>query len=254
MKEQTDTAPARGRIHSVETFGTVDGPGIRYVVFFQGCPLRCLYCHNRDTWDRAGGRLVTVQDLLADIESYRLFFESSGGGLTATGGEPLLQARFVAELFGELKARGIRTALDTSGYTEITPAVEELLSCTDLVLLDIKHMDDAVHRRLTGVSNGRTLAFARHLAGRGVPAWIRHVVVKGFTETTESASALASFVRTLPNVEKVELLPYHAMGKYKWEAVGAAYALGDLEPPSPETIAALKALFESQDIPVSYAA
>lgn len=254
MNETTDTVPERGRVHSIETFGTVDGPGIRYVVFFQGCPLRCLYCHNRDTWDRAGGRLVTVQELLADIEPYRPFLESSGGGVTATGGEPLLQARFVAQLFGELKSRGIKTALDTSGYTEITPAVDELLSYTDLVLLDIKHMDDAAHRRLTGVSNRRTLAFARHLAERGVPAWIRHVVVKGFTENTESASALASFVRTLPNVEKVELLPYHAMGKYKWEAVGAAYELENVEPPSPETITALKALFEEKDIPVSYAA
>ncbi|MFW6248104.1 MAG: pyruvate formate-lyase-activating protein [bacterium] len=240
-----------GYLHSVETFGTLDGPGIRYVLFFQGCHLRCVFCQNRDTWERNPGRVVTVSELVKELKRYKTYMTSSGGGVTASGGDPILQPDFVGALFSACRTEGIHTALDTSGLTRITPEVELLLANTDLVLLDVKAVDPALHRRLTGRSNERILAFARHLAEIGKPVWIRHVVVPGYTETEASARETAGFVRELPNVERVDLLPYHAYGKHKWEAMGEAYPLEDVEPPSRERMESLRAVFVEAELPVA---
>jgi len=242
-----------GRIHSVESFGTVDGPGIRFIVFMQGCLMRCQYCHNRDTWDLHGGREVEVPELMAQIQSYRPFLEASGGGVTASGGEAILQAPFVAELFKACRREGIHTCLDTNGFVrKYSPVIDELLDNTDLVLLDIKQMDDKRHQDLTSVSNQRTLQFAEYLAKRGQATWVRYVVVDGFTDDEDSAIRLAEFVRPMANVEKVELLPYHELGRHKWEAMGEDYPLKHIRPPSTETMEKIKAVFVSRGINAVY--
>ncbi|SHH37340.1 pyruvate formate lyase 1-activating protein [Ferrimonas marina] len=242
-----------GRVHSWETCGTVDGPGIRFIVFMQGCLMRCQYCHNRDTWDLEGGKEVTVPQLMEQLVSYRHFFEASGGGITASGGEAALQLEFVQELFAACRAEGIHTCLDTNGMVrKYTPIVDEALAVTDLVLLDIKQMDDDVHQNLVGVSNKRTLQFAEYLAKIGKPTWIRYVVVPGFTDDDDSAEALAQFLAPMANVEKVEMLPYHELGKHKWEALGETYPLDGVAPPKKETMERLKGIFERHGLTVSY--
>ncbi|MBW8182101.1 pyruvate formate lyase 1-activating protein [Shewanella nanhaiensis] len=233
-----------GRIHSLESFGTVDGPGIRFITFMQGCLMRCQYCHNRDTWDLHGGKDVEVEELMSQIISYRPFLESSGGGVTASGGEAILQAEFVSALFEACKKEGIHTCLDTNGFVrKYTPIIDELLDNTDLVLLDIKHIDDQRHIDLTKVSNHRTLQFAEHLHKRQQKTWIRYVVVGGYTDDIDSAKKLADFLKPMTNVEKVELLPYHELGKHKWEAMGEEYELNDISPPSGETMEQIKKVF-----------
>ena len=244
---------AVGYLHSVETFGTLDGPGIRYVLFFQGCHLRCLFCQNRDTWERNPGSVVTVDELMAELPRYKPYMDSSGGGITASGGDPILQPEFVGALFAAAQAEGIHTALDTSGLTGITPAVRELRAHTDLVLLDIKHVDPAAHRELTGRSNERIVGFAHHLAEIRKPVWIRHVIVPGYTDTEESARQTAQFLTGLPNVERVELLPYHAYGKHKWEALGEPYPMEGVEPPAAERIEELRGWFRDAGLPVAEA-
>ncbi|PMG78467.1 pyruvate formate-lyase 1-activating enzyme [Shewanella sp. 10N.286.51.B7] len=240
-----------GRIHSIESFGTVDGPGIRYVAFMQGCLMKCQYCHNRDTWDLDGGKEVTVDELMGQIISYKPFLQS--GGVTATGGEAILQAEFVTELFKACKENDLHTCLDTNGFVrKYTPVIDELLDNTDLVLLDIKQMDDAKHIDLTKVSNQRTLQFAEYLAKRNQKTWVRYVVVDGFTEDLVSAKALADFIEPMKNVEKVELLPYHQLGTHKWEAFGETYSLADTKPPSKETMEAIKAVFTERGIKADY--
>ncbi len=239
------------RIHAIESFGTLDGPGIRFVVFFQGCPLRCKFCHNRDTWDPAGGREVTLSELIADVRRYRGFLAPAGGGVTATGGEPLLHARFLSRFFAEVHVLGLTTALDTSGYTRITPEISALLDETDLVLLDLKHADDTFHTELVGVSNKPILAFARVLAKRRIATWIRYIVIPGHTTETEDVVRAAEFVASLSNVEKLELLPYHEMGRHKWEALGAEYRLNDTRPPSREELEAVANVFSQHGVPVS---
>ena len=228
-----------GRIHSFESCGTVDGPGIRFITFFQGCLMRCLYCHNRDTWDTHGGKEVTVEDLMKEVVTYRHFMNASGGGVTASGGEAILQAEFVRDWFRACKKEGIHTCLDTSGIMfpggggtseeerERLKKVDLLLSVTDLVMLDIKHMDAAEHRKLTGQDNEKILAFARYLDEKQIPVWIRHVVVPGITFQREELEALGRFLATLSNVEKLEVLPYHSMGKVKYDNLGIDYALKD---------------------------
>ena len=246
-------APPRrvGRVHSVESFGTVDGPGIRVVVFFQGCHLRCQFCHNRDTWMRSGGSERAVDDLAAEILRYRAFFERSGGGITASGGDPILQAPFVADLFETLQRQGVHTALDTSGLVRIGPEVQRLLDATSLVILDIKHPDDRRHRELTGATNSLSLAFARHVAELGRPMWIRHVIVPGWTDDNETAAALAILDRSLgAAVERVELLPYHAWGKEKWERLGIPYPLERTPTPSAEEMARIRDQFAEHGLPV----
>ncbi|MFR4352720.1 MAG: pyruvate formate-lyase-activating protein [Roseburia sp.] len=211
-----------GRIHSIETFGTVDGPGVRFVVFFQGCPMRCKYCHNPDTWQMQDGREADVGEILDRMERNLAFYRT--GGITATGGEPMLQMEFLTELFEGAKARGIHTCLDTSGIL-FPGQIDRLLAATDLVMLDIKHMDAEVHRELTGCDNSDILAFARYLDAKKKPVWIRHVVVPGITFERESLTRLGHFLALLSNVEKLEVLPYHAMGKVKYESLGIDYAL-----------------------------
>ena len=221
----------KGRIHSTETFGTVDGPGIRYVVFLQGCPMRCLYCHNPDTWEVQGGRVVDVETLLNEYEKNKEFLKN--GGITATGGEPLLQIAFVTELFRRAKERGIHTCLDTSGITfrsDDTKQMDGLMAVTDLVLLDVKHMDSEAHRKLTGHPNTAIMDFARYLNQKGVPVWIRHVVVPGITDQREELLALGRFIATLSNVKALDILPYHDMAKPKYEALGLEYPLKDTPP------------------------
>ncbi|ADN76753.1 pyruvate formate-lyase activating enzyme [Ferrimonas balearica DSM 9799] len=242
-----------GRVHSWETCGTVDGPGIRFIAFLQGCLMRCQYCHNRDTWDLEGGKEVTVPQLMEQLVSYRHFFEASGGGVTASGGEAVLQMDFVKEWFTACKAEGIHTCLDTNGLIrKYTPVVDEMLDVTDLVMLDIKQMDDSIHQNLVGVSNKRPLEFAQHLAKRGQKTWIRYVIVPGFTDDDASAEKLAEFLAPMKNVEKVEMLPYHELGKHKWEALGETYPLDGVKPPPKETMERLKAIFVAHGLNAMY--
>ena len=241
-----------GRVHSIQTFGTVDGPGIRYVLFLQGCRLRCKFCHNRDLWDDGNdSQLMTVEDIVADVLKYKAYYASSGGGITVTGGEPLLQTPFVTELFRRCKEEGIHTAIDTAAAViNCDDAFDELLAVTDLFLLDIKHMDPLVHHQLTGVVNHKVLEVAEYLSEKMVPAWIRHVVVPGYTFDDESASAVAEFVSTLNNVEKVELLPFHQMGAHKWSAMDVEYELEEIQALTVDDIQPVKKIFEDYKLPV----
>lgn len=229
-----------GRIHSTESFGTVDGPGIRFVVFMQGCPMRCLYCHNPDTWDITGGRLVEADEILESYERLRNFLS---GGLTVTGGEPLLQRDFVCELFKKAKARGIHTCLDTSGVTfsrERREDFDELMSVCDLVMLDIKHIDSEQHKKLTGHKNENILDFARYVSESGTELWIRHVVVPGITDGREEWYALGRFLAELSTLKAVDVLPYHDMGKTKYARLGIEYPLEKTPPLEPEVAAEAK--------------
>lgn len=234
----------QGRIHSVETFGTLDGPGIRYVVFFAGCPMRCLYCHNPDTWS-GDGTLYTAEDLLAPMERGRPFYRS--GGLTATGGEPTAQLPFLTELFEEAKSRGFHTCLDTSGilYRE-GEAYDRLLSVTDLVMLDIKHTDEAGHRRLTGHSGEAPLRFLGRLGEMNIPVRLRHVVVPGITYDREELLALRRIAEGVKTLESVELLPYHTLGKAKYEKLGIPYPLANTPPLTGEELARAYAVVEGK--------
>ncbi len=219
----------KGYIHSTESFGTVDGPGIRYVVFLQGCPMRCLYCHNPDTWEFGRGEEREAADILADALRYRSFMKQ--GGITVTGGEPLAQIEFVTELFELAKEQGIHTCIDTSGITfhdgKNADQWDRVLAVTDLVMLDIKHIRPEVHRRLTGHDNAGILAFAAYLAGKEIPVWIRHVVVPGLTDEEEDLKELGRFLGTLSNVKALDILPYHTMGIAKYDSLGIPYPLKD---------------------------
>jgi pyruvate formate lyase activating enzyme len=229
-----------GRIHSFESFGTVDGPGIRFVIFLQGCPLRCQYCHNPDTWAH-GGKEYTVADVVTQALRYKNYFGDKGG-VTVTGGEPLLQIEFVTELFTLLKREGLHTCVDTSGimfHADDAESVEKhkkLLAVTDLVLLDIKHIDDTACKNLTGQSNQNTLAFAKFLSDEGKSMWIRQVIVPGLTDDEQSLIRTREFIDGLKTVEKVEVLPYHTLGVVKYEKLGLEYPLKDLEAPKKERV------------------
>lgn len=226
-----------GRIHSFETLGATDGPGLRFVLFLQGCGLRCRYCHNPDTWDACGGSSVTAEEIAHEVARYRSYF-GRRGGFTASGGEPLLQLDFLCELLERLHADGIRTAIDTSGadYDPNDPRYERLLRSVDLVLLDIKQIDDAACRRLTGRGNAGTLAFARRLSDGGIPMWIRQVLVPGLTDSEETLRQTRQWIDSLRGVERVEVLPYHTLGKQKYERLGIPYPLGDTPVPSAEDV------------------
>lgn len=216
----------KGNIHSIETCGTVDGPGIRFVIFMQGCPLRCQYCHNPDTWQTDTNKLITVDEIMQKYDGVKEFVQS--GGITVTGGEPLLQIDFVTELFKVAKAHGIHTALDTSGITfnqENTENINNLLKYTNLVLLDIKHIDDEEHKKLTGASNKNILAFAQYLSEKQIPVWIRHVVVKDITLNEKYLKELGRFLATLNNIKALDILPYHNMAIPKYESLGINYPL-----------------------------
>lgn len=230
-----------GYVHSIETFGTLDGPGIRYVIFMQGCPLRCKFCHNPDTWRVGAGKKMTADQLTADIKQYLPFFKASGGGVTASGGEPLLQADFLLTLFKKLKQLDIHTAIDTSGFVNVEK-VKELLPYVDLILLSIKHADPEKYSDISGGKSSRPQALARHLSKIGKPVWIRYVVLPGLTDDREDIIHLKDWIKTMPNVVKLELLPYHTMGVYKWERLGIPYTLQDQPIPTPEHMAQLQAL------------
>lgn len=213
------------KIHSIESFGTVDGPGIRFVIFLQGCHLQCKYCHNRDTWDINGGKYRSVEDILEKIKRYKNYIMLSGGGVTVTGGEPLLQVKFLIELFKELKKEQIHTCIDTSGNLPITDDIKEVLRYTDLVLLDIKHIDDEKCKELIGASNKRELEFAKYLSLNNIKMWIRQVLIPGYTDDEQDLVKLGKFIKSLKTVENVQVLPYHSMGKYKWKKFGLEYEL-----------------------------
>jgi pyruvate formate lyase activating enzyme len=224
-----------GYIHSFESAGTLDGPGIRCVIFTTGCPLRCQYCHNPDTWRRGHGTPMTLEQVLAEIDRYARFLGSWGGGVTVSGGEPLLQDRFLAQLLQACKQRKLHTAIDTSGYLgdRMTPS---MLDDTDLVLLDIKAFDSDLHQRVTGAPVEPTLEFARRLAAAAKPVWIRFVLVPALTDDRQDIARLAEFVAALGNVERVEVLPFHKMGEAKWQTLGLEYRLTETPPPSPDLV------------------
>ncbi len=223
---------AEGYVHSIETCGTVDGPGLRYVIFLQGCPLRCQYCHNPDTWETRVGELMSVQQALKSFYANQPFYRN--GGVTVTGGEPMLQMEFLIELFRDLKSKNVHTCIDTSGIVfrersrEFLDQLEELLSLTDLILLDIKHIRSDCHKELTGFPNEEILAFARYLDRKNVPVWIRHVVVPGVTLFQEYLTELGEFLGTLNNVKALDVLPYHSLGVGKYEALNIQYPLSNI--------------------------
>lgn len=231
----------KAEIHSYESFGTVDGPGIRFIVFFQGCPMRCAYCHNPDTWVSGNGKATDIENIVSEICKYRTYFKN-GGGVTLSGGEPLLQMDAVIALLKRLKEYQIHTCIDTSGITfdkedeDLLRKYDELLEVTDLFLLDIKHIDVKKHQDLTSQSNAHTLAFAQYLNAHKKPMWIRHVLVPGITTDEQSLRQLKSFLNTLSTIEKIEILPYHTMGITKYETMGITYRLKDIQPPSEEQI------------------
>ena len=229
-----------GFIHSTESFGSVDGPGVRFVIFVAGCPMRCQFCHNPDTWNMQVGEQKSADELLAQALRYRSYWKD-GGGITVSGGEPLLQMDFMIELFKKAKEKGINTTIDTSGapFTRKEPffgKFNELMKYTDLLLVDIKHIDDEQHKLLTGQTNKNILDMARYLSEIGKPVWIRHVLVPERSDKDEYLKELYEFIKTLGNVEKVEVLPYHTFGEYKWKELGYDYPLAGIEPPTKERI------------------
>ena len=231
----------KGRISTTESFGSVDGPGIRFIVFVQGCRYRCQYCHNPETWERAGGYEATAEEIFRQAWRYRPYWKRTGG-ITVSGGEPLLQLEFVTELFRLAKEKGVNTVIDTAGepFTYDEPffsAFETLLPLSDLFLLDLKQIDDAKHRALTGTSNESALALARFLSERGKRMWIRHVLVPGWTTGEEDLGRLSEFIAGLKTVDRVEVLPYHAMALHKYEELRLPYRLGGTPAPTAEEIA-----------------
>ncbi|MBP3950829.1 pyruvate formate-lyase-activating protein [Bacillus suaedae] len=239
----------KGRIHSIETCGTVDGPGLRYIVFMQGCLLRCQYCHNPDTWKIGDGKEITVEEIIDDLKDYLPYFESSGGGITVSGGEPLLQLEFLTELFTKCKELNIHTTIDSCGgcfqeHPEFLRKLDHLLAVTDLVLLDLKQIDSRKHHRLTGMKNEHILSFAQYLSMKEIPVWIRHVLVPGITDIDGDLTSLRQFIDQLTNVKKIEVLPYHKLGVYKWKELGITYQLEDVEPPTQERIDNAKTILQ----------
>lgn len=233
-----------GRIHSFESFGTVDGPGIRFVVFLQGCHLRCKYCQNRDTWDMCNGELYHVDTVIKKIEKYKNYLIPSGGGVTVTGGEPLLQPKFLISLFKKLKALNIPTAIDTSGMVSITDDIKELISLTDLFLLDIKHINDEKCKDLVGFSNKLELDFAQYLSNNNKDIWIRQVIIPGITDNTSDLIKLKDFIHSLKTVKNIELLKYHTLGKSKWEALKVPYELENVPAATDADISRVKEILE----------
>ena len=240
-----------GRIHSFETFGSVDGPGVRFLVFLSGCNFRCRYCHNPDTWAREPHLEMSAGEVLAKALRYREYWGETGG-ITVSGGEPLLQLDFLIELFERTKAKGVNTCLDTAaGPFTREPTwlarFRRLMDATDLVLLDLKHIDTAVHRDLTGVNNANVLNAAKYLSEIGKSVWIRHVLVPSVTDDADALTRLGAFIRTLGNVRKVEVLPYHTLGVAKWSQLGLNYSLEGVKPPSEESLALARRILESEN-------
>ncbi len=230
----------KGYIHSIESFGSVDGPGVRFLIFLQGCPMRCRFCHNPDTWAFGRGQEMYVDELLDKAERYRSYWGEKGG-ITVSGGEPLMQIDFLIELFTEARRRGINTCIDTSAQPFSRSGswfskFEQLMNVTDTVLLDIKHIRPDEHRTLTGHDNAGILDCARYLSEIGKPVWIRHVLVPGITDNDEYLGELAGFLRGMNNLERIDVLPYHSLGTFKYEKLGLEYSLKDTAAPSRDRI------------------
>lgn len=230
----------KGAIHSTESFGSVDGPGVRFIIFLKGCMMRCRYCHNVDTWDPHSNDLRTAEELLDQAERYRSYWGKEGG-ITASGGEPLLQIDFLLDLFQKAKARGINTAIDTAGqpFTREEPffsKFRELMQYTDLLLMDIKHIDPVEHQKLTGQPNDNIIEMFRYLSDIGKPIWIRYVLVPGITDDDGYLQRTRDFIFTLKNVKKIEVLPYQPMGEFKWKELGIPYSLEGVKSPSTERV------------------
>ena len=239
-----------GYIHSIESFGTVDGPGLRFVVFTQGCPMRCKYCHNPDTWEVGKGTQMSPEEIVEQLERNRPFYKN--GGITVTGGEPLLQIDFMLSLFTLCKQKGIHTCIDTSGITyregesAYNEKLDQLMGLTDLVMLDIKHIDSDAHKALTGHPNEGILAFAKYLAKKNVPVWVRHVIVPGITDDQSEQKRLGQFIAHLGNIKALDVLPYHTMGVAKYEKLGIPYPLEGVEAlPKQEAAKAKQVILES---------
>lgn len=224
------------RIHSFESLGAVDGPGIRFVIFMQGCHMRCKYCHNRDTWNINCGKAYLVEEIIHKIENFKSYFLASNGGVTISGGEPLLQPKFLISLLKELKKQNIHTAIDTSGNLSLTEDIKEVINLADLFLLDIKCINNDICKELTGFSNKKELEFAKYLSDNNKKMWIRQVLVPGYTDKEEDLKKLKEFINLLKTVEKVEIIPYHSMGKFKWEQLGKKYELENIKEPTEEEI------------------
>lgn len=230
----------KGKVHSLESFGAADGPGVRFIIFLRGCRMRCAYCHNPDTWGADAGEEMTADELIDKALRYKTYW-GKNGGITVSGGEPLLQLDFLIELFKRAKKEGIHTTIDTAGqpFCKDEPffgKFNELMQYTDLLLLDIKEMNPERHKALTGFDNANILEMAKYLSEINKPVWIRHVLVPGWSDFDEDLDSLGSFIDTLSNVERVEVLPYHTLGKFKWENLGLKYRLEDVRPPSEERI------------------
>lgn len=224
-------------VHSIETFGAFDGPGVRYVMFLQGCPFKCAFCHNRDTWSTRKNQLMSVDDIINNYKRYKNFYKE--GGITVSGGEPLLQTKFLIKLFKRCKEEAIHTAIDTSAAcydVKKSDDFHELMKYTDLVLLDIKHIDDNEHKKLVGSTNKQVLAFAKYLSEIDKDVNLRHVLIPTITAKKDALKGLRSFIDTLTNIVKIDVLPYHTKGKTKWEEMGLIYPLGDLREPNLEEI------------------
>jgi pyruvate formate lyase activating enzyme len=247
---ESDRREIVGKVHSVETCGTVDGPGIRYVVFMQGCPLRCMYCHNPDTWkiNSPTALIKTVGEIMADVDKYRSYFRFSGGGITLSGGEPLLQADFAAELFAACRDSGIHTVLDTCGDVELTAEVKAALQLTDLVLLDIKSGNADTYRRVTGGDLERVRTFARYLSDSGTATQVRFVLVPDLTDNSGEIRELAAFLATLHHIESAGVLPFHQLGAFKWEKSGLDYKLGGTRVPSEAEVAEVKRVLDLSSV------
>ena len=236
----------KGRIHSVETFGALDGPGVRYLLFLQGCPLQCLYCHNPDSWDPKDGQVRTVEEVFADIQRYRSFLS---GGVTLSGGEPLMQPEFCEALFTLCREHGIHTALDTAGSLPLS-VCKEAVDLADLILLDLKAMDPNDCKRLTGRDNHNAISLLDYREASNMPVWVRHVLVPGITLKEEKLREMANFLKGYTCVQRVELLPFHKMGEYKWEQLGRPYTLTDTPQPTREEGARAKAIFRVAELPI----
>lgn len=239
----------KGRIHSFESLGTVDGPGIRFVIFMQGCPLRCLYCHNPDTWIPNAGTEYTPQEVCNKALKYKSYIKN--GGVTVTGGEPTMQLDFLIELYKLLKKNGIHTCCDTSGYMfneKTKEKFDQLIQYCDLFLLDLKEIDPQKHIKITKVKIDNILNFARYLSENKKPVWIRHVLLPGYTDNLEDLVNLRKFIETLNNVEKVEILPYHTMGLIKYKNLGIDYPLVGVQPPSKESVQLAKKIVVGGEI------
>ena len=229
-----------GKIHSIESMGLVDGPGIRTVVFFQGCNLRCQYCHNPDTWDLCAGEEMTVDEVINKIKRFKPYFKNNGG-VTFSGGEPLMQPEFLLELLKKCKENGIHTCIDTAGYGK--GDYDEILKYTDLILYDIKHEDYEKYNEITKRKQDETLKFIKKVQENNIPIWIRHVVVPGLTDSEEHMKALKGYIDTIKNVKKVELLPFHQLGREKYKVMGIDYPLEDTEPMEKDVVEKYQKIF-----------